>query len=153
MDVHFGILLDERTGLRVDDDKSRQRGLRDYVLELRHKRPPCGLSLEGNRVPRHLGDVALEVVDLAVVGHKYDLDEVFVLAGLDFFPEILLQEGGITTRRRCPVRTKVQADVLEALVLGLREPLGNGEFGVVWLDHIVSEKTGSSRGVQFHLNL
>ena len=152
MYVFFGILLDERTGLRVDDDKSRQRGLRDYVLELRHKRPPCGLSLEGNRVPRHLGDVALEVVDLAVVRHKYDLDEVFVLAGLDVVPEFR-QLFGIKTTRRCPVRTKVQADVLEALVLGLRVPLGNGEFGVVWLDHIVSEESGSSRGVQFHLNL
>ena len=132
MDVFFGILLDERTGLRVDDDKSRQRGLRDYVLELRHKRPPCGLSLEGNRVPRHLGDVALEVVDLAVVGHEYDLDLVFVLAVLDFVPEFL-QLGSIKATRRCPVRTKVQADELEALVLGLRVPLGNGEFGVVWL--------------------
>ena len=122
-DVLPGILLDERTGLRVDDGKGRQLG----NIELRLKRLLCELSLERNRVPRHLGDVALEVVDLAVIGDEYDLDEVFVLAGLDVVPEFR-QLFGIKTTRRCPVRTKVQANVLEALVLGLREPLGNGEF-------------------------
>ena len=98
-DVLFGILLDERTGLCVDDGKDRQllrllplllfKLAMVNVLELRLKRLLCELSLERNRVPRHLGDVALEVVDLAVVGHEDDLDEIFVLAGLGDVPELL----------------------------------------------------------------
>ena len=135
-DVLPRVLLDEGAGLSVDDGKSRKLGHIEFGLE----RLLCQLSLERNGAPRHLGDVALEVVDLAVVRHEYDVDEVFLIAGFDGIPELLLEIGRVETGRRRPVRTVVEADVPEALALSSRVPVCYLKLGVVRVHHLVAEK-------------
>ena len=145
-DVLSRVLLDELASLGVDDGERRQLG----DVELRLERLLGQLGLERDRAPGHLGDVALEVVDLTVVGHEYDLNKVLLVAGLDGLPELLLQVGRVQAGGRRPVRTVVEADVLEALALGGGVPVGDGKLGVVGVHHLVSKKGGCSGVTRFH---